>query len=102
MLTEFDVNYDRWKACVDNHLMTRESVESPTWLMGEIIDELAMYEHGDFQPVVRCRDCVYCKDNSVCFRKVRRGGTHNIDKVHANFYCAAGKRRDDNHKISNL
>lgn len=49
----------------------------------------------DAVEVVRCRDCVYCKDNAVCLRKAKRGGYHSIDRVHSNFYCAAGKRREE-------
>lgn len=48
--------------------------------------------------VTYCRDCVYCKDNKICIRKAKSGGYHSIDRVHANFYCAAGKRRKENGK----
>lgn len=48
----------------------------------------------DAVEVVRCKDCLYCKANA-CIRKVNRGGVHSIDRVHANFFCAAGKRRSD-------
>lgn len=49
----------------------------------------------DAVEVVRCKDCMYCKANA-CIRKVKRGGAQSIDRVHANFFCAAGKRRTDN------
>lgn len=49
----------------------------------------------DAEDVVRCRECVYCRDNTICFRKVKKGNPHCIDRVHANFYCAAGKRRKE-------
>ena len=52
----------------------------------------------DAVEVVRCKDCLYCKDNAVCIRKTKRGGTHSVDRVHANFFCAAGKRRADHGK----
>lgn len=45
------------------------------------------------EAVTYCKDCVYCKDNKVCIRKVKSGGCKSVDRVHANFYCAAGKRR---------
>lgn len=49
----------------------------------------------DAVEVVRCKDCSYCKANA-CIRKVNRGGPKSIDRVYANFFCAAGKRRTDN------
>ena len=49
----------------------------------------------DAVEVVRCKDCEYCKDNKVCIRKVKSGNRHSIDRVHSNFYCAAGKRRGE-------
>lgn len=45
--------------------------------------------------IIHCRDCVFYK-NRVCIRKVKCGGLHAVDKVSPGFYCAAGKRREEN------
>lgn len=50
--------------------------------------------------LVYCRDCAYYR-NRVCIRKVKCGGFHAIDKVYPGFYCAAGKRREENGTKSN-
>lgn len=44
--------------------------------------------------IVYCADCAYYKSN-ICFRKAKLGGTHAVDKVRPAFYCAAGKRRNN-------
>ena len=50
--------------------------------------------------LVYCSDCVFYK-NRVCVRKVKCGGFHAVDRVSPGFYCAAGKRREENGTKSN-
>lgn len=47
----------------------------------------------DAEPIVRCKDCKFYICDVACIRKAKQGGKHAVDRVSANFFCAAGRRR---------
>ena len=65
-----------------------DGAEDRDWLM-RCISEAPIIDAG---PIVRCKDCKFYKCG-VCIRKTKQGGKHAVDRVSANFFCAAGRLR---------
>lgn len=80
-----------WFATGGNYSKAGYALSDMEHMVNDYIEQCC--EEAIAEEVVRCRECVYCKDNKVCFRKSKNGGC--VDSVHANFYCAAGKRRKE-------
>lgn len=72
-----------------NHFINDAGEPSTEWYCVEDIIENA--PAVDAVPVVRCRDCIYYRDNEVVPDLWCEVGTY------PDFYCAAGIRKEDEH-----
>lgn len=66
----------------------------------EMCEVYERYNKGDLVPVVRCKDCVYCKRFNDVWYLPKRDEllcTLHVETYHTtkNDYCSRGERRED-------